>query len=79
MCKNFAKNFHEKKEMLIYKDSYKNYQVNLIGIFARNCTEWVVSDMACQMDSITTVTLYTTLGQDAFKYICEQTKIKSII
>ena len=79
MCKNFAKNFHEKKEMLIYKDSYKNYQVNLIGIFARNCTEWVVSDMACQMDSITTVTLYTTLGQDAFKYICEQTKIKTIM
>ena len=79
MCKNFAKNLHEKKEMLIYKDSYKNYQVNLIGIFARNCTEWVVSDMACQMDSITTVTLYTTLGQDAFKYICEQTKIKTIM
>jgi len=79
MCQNFAKNLHEKKEKFIYKDSYKEYKLNLIGIFAKNCTEWVVSDMACQMDSITTVTLYATLGQDAFKYICEQTKIKTIM
>ena len=79
MCKNFAKNLHEKKEELIYKDSYKNYDFNLIGIFAKNCTEWVISDMGCQMDSVTTATLYATLGQDAFKYICDQTKIKTIL
>lgn len=30
------------------------------------------------MDSVTIVTLYATLGQEAFKYICEQTKIKTI-
>lgn len=79
MCKKFAKNLHEKKEELIYKDSYKEYEFNLIGIFAKNCTEWVVADMGCQMDSVTTATLYATLGQDAFKYICDQTKIKSIM
>ena len=79
MCKKFAKNLHEKKEELIYKDSYKNYDFNLIGIFAKNCTEWVISDMGCQMDSVTTATLYATLGQDAFKYICDQTKIKTIL
>jgi len=69
----------KKKEELIYKDSYKNYDFNLIGIFAKNCTEWVISDMGCQMDSVTTATLYATLGQDAFKYICDQTKIKTIL
>ena len=79
MCKKFAKNLHEKKEELIYKDSYKDYKFNLIGIFAKNCTEWVVADMGCQMDSVTTATLYATLGQDAFKYICDQTKIKTIL
>ena len=77
MCLKFSKNLHEKKEELIYKDSYKQYDFNLIGIFAKNCTEWVVSDLGCQMDSITTATLYATLGQNAFKFICDQTKIKT--
>ena len=79
MCKNFAKNLHEIKEQLIYKDSYKEYEFNLIGIFAKNCTEWVVADMGCQMDSVTTATLYATLGQEAFKYICDQTNIKTVM
>jgi long-subunit acyl-CoA synthetase (AMP-forming) len=79
MCQNFAKNIHEKREELIYRDSYRGKNFDLIGIFAKNCTEWVVSDMGCQMDSITTATLYATLGKEAFKYICEQTKIKCIL
>ena len=79
MCLKFAKNLHEKKEELLYKDTYNNINFNLIGIFAKNCTEWVVSDLGCQMDKITTVTLYATLGQDAFKFICDQTKIKTIM
>ena len=79
MCKKFAKNLHEKKEELIYKDSYKGLNFNLVGIFAKNCTEWVVADMGCQMDSVTTATLYATLGREAFKYICDQTKIKTVM
>ena len=79
MCKKFAKNLHEMKEELIYKDSYKNLDFNLVGIFAKNCTEWIIADMGCQMDSVTTATLYATLGQEAFKYICDQTKIKTIM
>ena len=31
------------------------------------------------MDKITTATLYATLGQDAFKFICDQTKIKTVM
>ena len=79
MCRKFAKNLHEMKEELIYKDSYKNLDFNLVGIFAKNCTEWIIADMGCQMDSVTTATLYATLGQEAFKYICDQTKIKTIM
>ena len=79
MCETFAKNLHEKKADLITKDSYKKNEFNLVGIFAKNCTEWVIADMGCQMDSVTTATLYATLGQDAFKYICDQTKIKTIL
>ena len=78
MCKTFAKNIHELKDELLYKDTYNGIDFNLIGIFAKNCTEWVISDLGCQMDTITTATLYATMGQEAFKYICEQTKIKTI-
>ena len=79
MCLNFAKNIHEKKSELIHKDTYNGINFDLIGIFAKNCTEWVVSDLGCQMDTITTCTLYATLGPNAFKFICEQTQIKTIL
>ena len=39
MCETFAKNLHEKKADLITKDSYKKNEFNLVGIFAKNCTE----------------------------------------
>jgi long-chain acyl-CoA synthetase len=79
MCLNFSKNLHEKKSELIHNDSYNGREFDLIGIFAKNCTEWVVSDLGCQMDTITTATLYATLGPNAFKFICEQTQIKTIM
>ena len=69
----------KKKEELIYKDTYNNIDFNLIGIFAKNWTEWIISDIGCQMDKITTGTLYATLSQEALKFICEQIKIKTIM
>ena len=77
-CYNFAKNLHEKKDELVVRDSYINLDLSLVGIFAKNCIEWVVTDFGCHLDSVTNVTLYSTLGQEAFKFICEQTKIKTI-
>ena len=79
MCLNFSKNLHEKRKELIHRDSYNNIDFDLIGIFAKNCTEWVVADLGCQMDTITTATLYATLGPNAFKFICEQTQIKTVL
>jgi len=79
MCLNFSKNLHEKRKELIHRDSYNNIYFDLIGIFAKNCTEWVVADLGCQMDTITTATLYATLGPNAFKFICEQTQIKTVL
>ena len=79
MCLNFSKNLHEKRKELIHRDSYNNLDFDLIGIFAKNCTEWVVADLGCQMDTITTATLYATLGPNAFKFICEQTQIKTVL
>ena len=78
LCYTVAKNLHERRNEFTYKDSYRNMEVEMVGIFAKNCIEWVLTDMGSQMDSITTVTLYSTLGQEAFRFICEQTNIKTI-
>ncbi len=51
---------------------------HFIGIFAKNCAEWVVTDLACQMMSITTVTFYSTLGDLAFEHICHQSNLSTI-
>ena len=77
-CYKFAKNLHEKRDEFIIKDSYINLELNLVGIFAKNCIEWVITDFGCHLDSVTNVTLYSTLGQETFKFICEETKIKTI-
>lgn len=76
-AKNFAKNLHERPD-LIYSDTYEDKPFKLIGLFSKNCSEWVMTDVGCQLDSITTVTLYSTLGVDAFEYICNQTLISTM-
>ena len=68
----------EKLNELCHFETYNNIDLKLIGIFAKNCVEWVISDIACQLDSITTVTLYATLGQGSFKYILDQTEINTL-
>ena len=78
MIISVAKNIHENEEIFVAKDNYMNINFKIIGIFAKNCTEWVLTDFACQADSITTATLYSTLGEEAFNYICDLTKIKTI-
>ena len=78
MCVNVSKNIHSNLSDLVVEDSYNNMTFKLIGIFAKNCVDWVVFDHACQMDSITTVTLYSTLGKEAFQHICQETLISTI-
>ena len=77
-CTTFAKNIHFHARKLLAYDTYNDIDFRLIGIFAKNCTEWVITDNACQMDSITTVTLYSTLGEEAFDHICKESLIKTI-
>lgn len=55
------------------KNPYK-----FLGLFAKNCVEWIISDLACQMNSITSVTFYSTLGDQAFEYISNQTNLSTI-
>ncbi|MCQ2820884.1 MAG: AMP-binding protein, partial [archaeon] len=78
MSKRIGRNLHELSNKLIFEEDYEGRHFKLIGIFAKNCVEWAISDIACQLDSICTVTLYATLGQESFKYILDQSGITSM-
>ena len=77
MANNFAKN---SKDLGLYET--KKYgddgEFTIMGIFARNCTEWVITDVALQRDSVTSVTFYNTLGDIAFDHIFEQTQASTV-
>ena len=62
----------------IYNDMDKKYY-KFFGIYCRNKVEWIVSDLACQKDSIAIVTIYDTLGLQAIEFIFQQTELQSLI
>ena len=47
--------------------------------YSGNRVEWVLSDLACSSNSITSTALYDTLGHDASKYILKSTESPVII
>lgn len=51
---------------------------SFLGIFSKNCFEWIITDIACQLNDITSATFYATLGDQAFDYIAKQTKLSTI-
>lgn len=50
----------------------------MMGIFARNCVEWICTDLACQLSSTTSATFYSTLGDEAFEHVFNQTRLETI-
>jgi len=57
----------------------KGYQpCRLVAIYARNCEEWVTTDMACCLYGLTSIPIFDTLGQDSLPFIFEQTQVQTI-
>ncbi|XP_035211177.1 long-chain-fatty-acid--CoA ligase 5-like [Stegodyphus dumicola] len=54
-------------------------QSTFIGIYARNCLEWVVTEYGCYNQSVVTVPLYDTLGPNACAFIIKQAEISIVI
>lgn len=50
-----------------------------MSLYSKNREEWVVTDMACILSGLTSVTLYDTLGKDSIEYILDQTQIKTVL
>lgn len=51
---------------------------SFIAIYAKNRPEWIITDIACMISSITSVTLYDTLGADSSEYILGQCELTTI-
>ena len=47
-----------------------------VGIFARNCVEWTLTEQACNAYTYVTVPLYDTLGEEAVTHILTQCELK---
>jgi len=45
------------------------WTLRLIGVYAKNCEEWITVDLACIVSDLTTVTLYDTLGAESTEII----------
>ena len=54
-------------------------KMRFMGIYSRNREEWIIGSFGCQMDSITIVTLYDTLGMKSIEFILNQTEMSTII
>jgi len=53
-------------------------KMKILGLFSRNCLDWLITDVACQKDSVTSVTFYSTLGDKSFDHIFSQTECKTV-
>ena len=63
----------------ILVDNDKNEKMKLIGFCCRTREEYMVSSFGCQMDTITIVTIYDTLGINSIEFILKQTELTTIL
>ena len=63
----------------ILVDNDKNEKMKLIGFCCRTRKEYMVSSFGCQMDTITIVTIYDTLGINSIEFILKQTELTTIL
>jgi long-chain acyl-CoA synthetase len=53
--------------------------MKLIGFCCRTREEYMVASFGCQMDTITIVTIYDTLGLNSIEFILKQTELTTIL
>ena len=64
-------------EITVNDDNYK--KMRFLGIYCRTREEWMIGSLGCQLDSITIVTIYDTLGMNSMEFIFNQTELTTIL
>ncbi|EGW29931.1 uncharacterized protein SPAPADRAFT_144520 [Spathaspora passalidarum NRRL Y-27907] len=66
-----------------HKKDYKSYNSDdlsfVVAMYSGNRVEWVLTDLACSSNSVTSTALYDTLGPKASQYILETTECPVIV
>ncbi len=63
---------------LAAQQEYEGSTLRLVGIYSKNREEWIITDVACWMMSVTNVPLYDTLGEESICWTFEQTMLSTI-
>lgn len=53
--------------------------MRLLGLYMKNCPEWVIADQAAFTISAASVPLYDTLGPDSVGYVINQTELATVV
>jgi long-chain acyl-CoA synthetase len=54
-------------------------QKSFVGIYSRNCTNWVIASLSCDAYSRVVVPLYDTLGPKAVAYAVNQSEVEVVV
>lgn len=60
------------------RSEYKDYNLNMVAVYAKNIVEYVILDAACSLYGITTVPIYDTLGEEACEFMFKQTNLTTV-
>ena len=60
-------------------DNETNEKMKFMGFYSRTREEWIIGSFGCQMDSITIVPIYDTLGMNSMEFILKQTELTTIL
>jgi len=60
-------------------DEKEKNKMRFLGFYCRSREEWMVGCLGCELDSITLVTIYDTLGMNSIEYIIKQTELTTIL
>jgi len=60
----------------IYQEQGVDYR--FVALYAKNREEWIQVDIACSLYGITSLPLYDTLGEEALKFVFDQTEVQTV-
>lgn len=50
-----------------------------MGFYSSAREEWIIGKLGCQMNSITIIIIYDTIGMNSIQYILKQTELTTIL
>ena len=59
-------------------NEFEDFKIKFVGIYSKNSTEWLLTDIACSYYGLTVVPIYDTQGEEATKEMFDQTNLTTL-